>query len=207
MSTSVGTLVYNIQVLNLTEVQQQADRVAKSADVASRSQQELQMGTRQSLLLMVNGLQIFTTTQHAIMSLQRALKESSPEAWISAFLSLLSVAVNLTQVMRLLQKSTSVAASAQAIVDTLAGAWWLIPLALTAGALVYSASMKSYQSGGPVNQTGVYLLHKGEYVVPSNQVSYGPFYVSFNKQPSGADVDSFMRELGPRLARSLRRGA
>jgi hypothetical protein len=207
MSTSVGTLVYNIQVLNLTEVQQQADRVAKSADVASRSQQDLQVNSRQTLSLMVNGLQVFTTTQHAISSVQRALKEMSPESWVTAFLSLLSVAVNLMQVMRLLQKSTAAAASAQAIVDTLAGAWWLIPLAIAAGAMVYTASMKSYQSGGPVNQTGVYLLHKGEYVVPSNQVSYGPFYVSFNKQPSGADSDSFMRELGPRLARSLRRGA
>ncbi len=206
MST-VGTLVYNVQVLNLAEVQQQADRVARSADAASRSQRDLQLSTRQSLSLMANGLHIFTTTQHAIMSVQRALKESNPQNWVTAFLSLLSVAVNLTQVMRLLQRSTAAAASAQAIVSTLAGAWWLIPLALTAGALVYSASMKSYQAGGPVNQTGVYLLHRGEYVVPANQTSYGPFYISFNRQPSGADADSFMRELGPRLARSMRRGA
>ena len=207
MSTSVGTLVYSVQVLNLAEVQQQADRVAKSADIASRSQRDLQLGTRQSLSLMANGLQIFTTTQHAIMSIQRALREANPEAWVTAFLSLLSVAMNLTQVMRQLQRSTAAAASAQAIVNTLAGAWWLIPLAITAGALIYSASMKSFQTGGPVNQTGVYLLHRGEYVVPASQANYGPFYISFNRQPSGSDADSFLRELGPRLARSMRRGA
>jgi hypothetical protein len=207
MSTSVGILVYSVQVLNLAEVQQQADRVARSADLASRSQQELQLSSRQTLSLMVNGLQVFTTTQHAIMSVQRALKESNPLNWVTAFLSLLSVAINLTQVMRLLQRSTAAAASAQAIVSTLAGAWWLIPLALSAGAMIYAASMRSYQAGGPVNQTGVYLLHRGEYVVPANQTSYGPFYVSFNRQPSGSDADSFLRELGPRLARSMRRGA
>lgn len=207
MSVSVGTLVYNVQVLNLTQVQQQAEAAARSADLASRSQQELQLSTRQTLSLMVNGLQIFTTTQHAVASVQRALMEANPTAWVSALLSLLSVAANLVQVMHLLQRSTAAVAAAQAIIDTLAGAWWMIPLAIAAGAMIYSASMKSYQAGGSVNQTGVYFLHKGEYVIPSNQVSYGPFYVNFARQPSDVDVDTFLGELGPKLARSMRRSA
>jgi hypothetical protein len=121
-------------------------------------------------------------------------------------LDIVHVVMNLTHLMQMLRESTVLASAAQAVLDTLTGAWYLIPLAIAAGAMV-AASTRNMQTGGPVKETGVYLLHRGEYVVPSNQVqNYGPFYVNFSKQPRSIDADRFLRDLGPELARQLRRG-
>ena len=108
---------------------------------------------------------------------------------------------------RMLRESTGAASAAQAVLATLTGRWWLIPLALAAGAVVYS-KIRSMQAGGPVRETGLYVLHRGEYVVPARHLhSYGPIFVSFQRQPrEGMDTDEFLRDLGPRLVESLRRG-
>jgi len=104
-------------------------------------------------------------------------------------------------------------------------------LALAAGALVY-AKIKSMQEGGLVPETGPYLLHKGahviqarevemrevvetrriytgrtEYVAPRTIQSFGPIFVTFERQPrEGPEMDRFLRELGPRLIAETRRG-
>jgi hypothetical protein len=155
--------------------------------------------------LVLNALQTVNSLRSSVDNVTKALETMNPEAMIYALLSMISVATNLMQVMRLLRESTATAAAAQAVLDALAGAWWLIPLAITAGVMV-AQSIRSMQTGGPVAETGVYLLHRGEYVVPANQVtSYGPIYVSFPNQSGGLDVDGLLRELGPRLVGQIRR--
>ena len=74
--------------------------------------------------------------------------------------------------------------------------------------------------GGLVPETGPYLLHKGEevlpihrsytrreYVSPRTVQSFGPIFITFEKQPrEGLDVDAWVRSLGPRLFEEARRG-
>ena len=83
----------------------------------------------------------------------------------------------------------------------------MIPLALAAGALVYSR-IKSMQAGGVVPETGLYLLHKKERVISTRQThSYGPIFVTFERQPrSPLEMDRWLDELGPRLTEKMRRG-
>jgi len=122
-------------------------------------------------------------------------------------LNMMQVIRNLTSLMTMLKDSTGAASAAQAILAALTGRLWLIPLALAAGALVY-ARVKSMQTGGPVRETGLYMLHRGEYVVPARHVhSYGPIFVTFERQPRrGADMDEWLRRLGPSLVEQTRRG-
>jgi len=117
----------------------------------------------------------------------------------------------------MLKESTGAASAAQAVLATLTGRWWLIPVALAAGALVYSR-VKSMQTGGTVQDTGLYLLHRGEEVVPRSIVenrnishrhtnSYGPIFVTFQGQPSkGATLEDLLQDLGPRIVQQVRRG-
>jgi len=121
--------------------------------------------------------------------------------------------------MIMLKESTGAASAAHAILATLTGRWWLIPLALAAGAIIY-AKIKSMQWGGLVPRTGLYVLHKGEEVVPAHRVystthhntysrtiqSFGPVFITFEKQPrEGLDLDRWLRDLGPRIAQQARR--
>jgi hypothetical protein len=202
METSLN---YTVAVTGLDQVKAQADSAAKSADLASNSVKGLQSQGVRTMPLVMNALQTVNSLRSSVDNVTKAMETMNPEAMIYALLSMISVATNLMQVMRLLRESTATAAAAQAVLNTLAGAWWLIPLAITAGILV-AQSIRSMQTGGPVAETGVYLLHRGEYVVPANQVtSYGPIYVSLPAQPGGLDVDDLLRALGPRLAGQIRR--
>jgi hypothetical protein len=136
----------------------------------------------------------------------RAINDMNPMALLTSFMSMIHVVSNLTALTRRLRESTAAASAAHAILATLSGRWWLIPLAIAAGALVYS-KIQSMQMGGPVNQTGLYLLHRGEYVVPASQTHLGPVFVTFERQPTGGlEVDQWLRELGPRLEEQMRRG-
>jgi hypothetical protein len=133
---------------------------------------------------------------------------------------MLQVVNNLTVLMNTLKTSTAGAAAAQGILATLTGNWWLIPLAITAGALIYSR-IQSMQVGGLVRETGPYLLHRGEYIIPEKQAAsverivertsapvtrFGPIYVTFEKQPEEDERDTWMRSLEERLAQKIRRG-
>ena len=198
------SLTYTVAVTGLDQVKAQADSAARSADLASSSVKGLQSQGIRTMPLVLNALQTVNSLRSSVDNITRAMETMNPEAMIYALLSMISVATNLMQVMRLLRESTATAAAAQAVLDALAGAWWLIPLAITAGAMV-AQSIRSMQTGGPVAETGVYLLHRGEYVVPANQVtSYGPI-LSFPNQSGGLDVDGLLRELGPRLVGQIRR--
>ena len=203
--TEAMSLAYQIQVTGLELVKAQTDSAAKSAELASNSVRTLQGQGLRTMPLVMNALQTVNSLHSSVDNVTRAMETLNPEAAVYAFLSMISVAQNLTQVMRLLRESTATAAAAQAVLNTLAGAWWFIPLAITAGVMVAS-SLRSMQTGGQVKETGVYLLHRGEYIIPSSQVtSYGPFYVNLQGQPGGLDLDGLLRDLGPRLARQVRR--
>ncbi len=201
------SLVYTVSVTGLDQVKAQADSAAKSADLASNSVRGLQGEGLRTMPLVMNALQTVNSLHSSVENATKALQTMNPEAMIYALLSMISVATNLMQIMRLLRESTATAAAAQAVLDTLIGAWWLIPLAITAGVMVAS-SVRSMQTGGLIHETGTYLLHRGEYVVPANNTAnYGPFYVSFTGGPQGLDVEGFLRELGPSLTRRIRRTA
>jgi len=201
------SLTYAVTVTGLDEVKAQADSAAKSAELASNSVKGLQSQGVRTMPLVLNALQTVNSLRSSVDNVTKAMETMNPEAMIYALLSMISVATNLMQVMRLLRESTATAAAAQAVLDTLAGAWWLIPLAITAGVAV-AQGIRSMQTGGPVQETGVYLLHRGEYVVPSNHVtSYGPIYVTLPGQSGGLDVEGLLRALGPRLAGQIRRAA
>ncbi len=201
------SLTYTVSVTGLEQVKAQADSAAKSADLASNSVRGLQSQGVRTMPLVMNALQTVNSLHSSVENVTKAMETMNPEAMVYALLSMISVTTNLMQVMRLLRESTVAASAAQAVLDTLAGAWWLIPLAITAGVMV-ARSLRSMQTGGPVAETGVYLLHRGEYVVPAaNVANYGPFYVSLPNSGSRLDVDALLRELGPRLARQVRRAA
>ena len=67
------------------------------------------------------------------------------------------------------------------------------------------------QTGGMVSETGMYLLHAGELVVPRSQVfnysqatnSYGPFNLTVNERPS--NLDDYMKDWSSRQANILKR--
>jgi hypothetical protein len=155
---------------------------------------------------MLMTMRAVNATRLAITQTTRAITDLNPTALMYGFLNMIQVVRNLTELTRMLRDSTGAAASAQAILAALTGNWWVIPLALAAGALVYSR-IKSMQTGGPVTHTGLYVLHRGEYVVPAQQTRLGPIFVTFEKQPrSPIEVDQWLDELGPRLTEKMRRG-
>jgi heme/copper-type cytochrome/quinol oxidase subunit 2 len=160
-----------------------------------------------------------TNARQAAEQANKAIRDLDPMMALYAFVNMVQTVQALTSLMKALKASTAAASAAQAILTTLAGAWWLIPLAIAAGALVYSR-IQSMQAGGIVKETGLYLLHKKEEVVPDHRVystthyssyartvqSFGPIYVSFEKQPEEDERDAWMRGLEERLAQKIRRG-
>lgn len=201
----IGNITYNVLIVGLDTAKTQSEAAAKSADQATKS---IENAKKSSISFYPTLFQIFgvvNNARQAVDQLLDGLKTMNPLLFLSAFINMMQVVNNLTHLMTILQTSTAGASAAQAVLAVLTGNWWIIPLALTAGALIYS-QLRSYQAGGPVRETGIYMLHRGEYIIPSNQVSYGPFNVTFSRQPSGLDVDTFLRELGPRMARDIRRG-
>ncbi len=203
--SQVGNITYNVLIVGLDTAKTQAESAAKSADQATKS---LENAKKSSISFYPTLFQLFgvvNNARQAVDQLLDGLKTMNPLLFLSAFINMMQVVNNLTHLMTILKTSTAGASAAQAVLAVLTGNWWIIPLALTAGALIYN-QLRSYQTGGPVRETGIYMLHRGEYIIPSNQVSYGPFNVTFSRQPSGLDVDTFLRELGPRMARDIRRG-
>jgi hypothetical protein len=200
-------LEYNVQVTGLGEAQAAANSASESADQAAASLQNAQALSSGSLPTMLMTVRAFNAARLAITQTTRAVTELNPTALLYGFLNMIQVVRNLTQLTNMLKDSTGAAASAQAILATLTGNWWVIPLALAAGALVYSR-IRSMQEGGVVPETGVYLLHRRERVIPARQsFSYGPIFVTFERQPrSPVEVDRWLEELGPRLTEKMRRG-
>ena len=202
---SISNLIYMVEVQGLEAAQSQADSAAKSADIATASLERVTTQGVKTLPLILNSLQTVNALKNSVESVTKAIQTMNPWLFLSAALNILSVVTNLMQVLRALGGAQAAAAAGQAVLATLSGQVYLIPLALAMGALV-ATSMKSFQIGGPVNETGVYMLHKGEYVIPANQVSYGPIYVNFGGSPTGNDVSRLVRDIGPALAERIRRG-
>lgn len=199
---------YRVTVTGLEEAAAAAEAAGRSAAQASNAVNGLQSGASRALPILTTSLRAVNSTRLAVEQTAKALATMNPEAVLYALLNMASVVTSLTRLMRTLRESTAVASAAQAVLATLTGRWWLIPLALAAGALVYSR-VQAMQSGGPVRETGLYVLHRGEYVVPARSVtSYGPIFVTFERQPrEGADAEEWLRRLGPRVAEEARRGA
>jgi len=173
-------LEYNVQVTGLGEAQAAANSASESADQAAASLQNAQAMSSSSLPTMLMSVRAFNAARLAITQTTRAVTDLNPTALLYGFLNMIQVVRNLTQLTKMLKDSTGAAASAQAILATLTGNWWVIPLALAAGALVYSR-IRSMQTGGVVPETGVYLLHRRERVIPAHQShSYGPMSPSRN---------------------------
>ena len=204
MSDSVA-LVYRVQVTGLDVAKAAAESAASGAEAARASLSGLQSVGTSALPLLTSGLHTVNTMRMGVENLSRALTTLNPEAALHALLNMVSAASSLSRVMLQLRESTAAASAAQATLSVLSGSLWLIPLAVAAGAMVYQ-SLRSMQQGGSVGETGVYLLHRGEYVVPANRVSYGPIYVNFDAGRGAPDADALVRGLGPRIAERLRRG-
>ena len=200
-------LEYEVSVKGLGEAAITAENASRSANQASLALTGARSSASRTLPLMLMSVRSINATRLAIEQTSKAITDLDPRAAMYGFLNMMQVVRNLTSIMGMLKESTGAASAAQAILAALTGRWWLIPLALTAGALVY-AKIKSMQTGGPVQETGLYMLHRGEYVVPARHVhSYGPIFVNFQRQPrEGLDTDEWLRRIGPRIVERIRRG-
>ena len=200
-------LEYNVQVTGLEQAQASANSASESANQAAASLQNAQAASSSSLPTMLMTMRAINATRLSITQTTKAITDLNPTALMYGFLNMIQVVRNLTQLTRMLKDSTGAAASAQAILAALTGNWWVIPLALAAGALVYSR-IKSMQEGGIVPETGLYLLHRKERVISTRHShSYGPIFVTFERQPrSPLEMDQWLDELGPRLTEKMRRG-
>jgi len=198
---------YEVTVSGLGEAAAAAREAGSSAEQASAAMNNVHSGASRTLPTLMAGVRLLNATRLAVEQASKALTSLDPEAALYAFLNMIQAVTSLTRLMRMLRESTAAASAAQAILATLAGQWWLIPLAIAAGALVY-ARIRSMQAGGPVRETGLYVLHRGELVVPASSVShYGPIFVSFERQPrEGPDTDEWLRRLGGLIAERVRRG-
>lgn len=199
-------LQYVVQVTGLEETQAAAASAARSAGQASVALGAARAQSGSALPAMMMTLRTVNATRLAVSQTAAAVRDLNPTAMMYGFLNMMQVVNNLTSLTRMLKDSTGAAASAQAVLAALTGQWWLIPLALAAGALVYSR-VKSMQTGGPVTYTGLHMLHRGEYVVPAHQ-TLGPIFITFEKQPGSPLMrDEWLHGLEPVLLERIRRGS
>ena len=218
-------LEYEVSVTGLGEAAIAAENASASARQADMALKGARSSASNTLPVMLMGVRSINATRLAVEQTSKALIDLDLRAAMYGFLNMMQVVRNMNSLMVLLKDSTGAASAAQAILATLTGRWWLIPLALAAGAVIYS-KIRSMQEGGPVGETGLYLLHRGEEIVPSEVVetrrvyttrneylsprtlqSFGPIFVTFQRQPrEGPEMDRFLRELGPRLVAETRRG-
>jgi hypothetical protein len=209
-------LEYNVQVTGLEEAKVSANAAAESANQASAAMNVAQVQSSSSLPTMIMTMRAANAARLAVSQTSKAVTELNPTALMYGFLNMMQVVNNLTSLTRKLKDSSGAAASAQAILATLTGNWWIIPVALAAGALVYSR-VKSMQAGGEVTFTGLHYLHKGEYIVPdrsrtNNRIypvkqQLGPIFITFEKQPEPTEREEWLRDLGSHISEQLRRGS
>ena len=195
---------YRVRVTGLDEAKTAADSASSSATSAANALSTAKFQGDNSLPSMLMTLRAVNATRLAVTQTSRAISELNPVAAMYGFLNMMQVVRNLTSLTRMLKDATGSAAAAQAILSTLTGNMWLIPLALAAGALVYS-QVRSMQTGGPVNSTGMYLLHRGEYVVPASETRLGPVFITFDNQPDKLYRDTWINGLGDRITEQMRR--
>ena len=162
-------LEYEVSVTGLGEAAITAENAGRSAEQASLALRGARSNASSMLPIMLMSVRSINAARLAVEQTSKAITDLDPRAAMYGFLNMMQVVRNLTSLMIMLKDSTGAASAAQAILATLTGRWWLIPLALAAGAIVY-ARIKSMQEGGLVRETGPYLLHKGEKVVSAKEV-------------------------------------
>ncbi len=199
-------LEYEVSVTGLEGVAAAASGASRSAEQASAALRGARVSASQTLPMLMMGVRALNATRLAVEQTAKAVTDLDPRAAVYAFLNMMQVVRNVTAVTRMLKESTGAASAAQAVLAALTGRWWLIPMAIAAGAMVY-AYVKSMQRGGPVERTGLYLLHRGEYVVPGGTVQrFGPIFITFDRPPRGGlDADALIREFGAEIALRARR--
>ena len=212
-------LEYRVTVSGLGEAAASARSAGASAAQASAAMSAAQGQGSRALPVLTMSVRSFNAARLAVEQTSRAITDLDPRAAMYGFLNMVQVVRNLNSLMAALRESTGAASAAQAILATLTGRWWLIPLALAAGAVIYSR-IRSMQEGGLVPETGPYLLHRGEAVLPVRGVhvsrellsqrtvqSFGPIFITFERGPGeGLEMERWMRGLGPRLVEEARRG-
>jgi len=224
-------LEYEVSVTGLGEAAIAAENASASAKQADMALKGARSSASNTLPVMLMSVRSINAARLAVEQTSKALIDLDLRAAMYGFLNMMQVVRNLNSLMILLRDSTGAASAAQAILATLTGRWWLIPLALAAGAVIY-AQIRSMQEGGLVEETGLYLLHRGEEVVPSRYVemrevletrrvytarneylaprtvqSFGPIFVTFERQPrEGPEMERWLREMGPKLVAETRRG-
>jgi len=162
-------LEYEVSVKGLGEAAITAENASRSANQASLALTGARSSASRTLPIMLMSVRTLNATRLALEQTSKAITDLDPRAAMYGFLNMMQVVRNLTSIMIMLKESTGAASAAQAILATLTGRWWLIPLALAAGAIIY-AKIKSMQEGGLVKETGPYLLHKGEHVVSARKI-------------------------------------
>ena len=162
-------LEYEVSVTGLGEAAITAENASKSGEQASLALRGARSNASSMLPIMLMSVRSINAARLAVEQTSKAITDLDPRAAMYGFLNMMQVVRNLTSLTIMLKESTGAASAAQAILATLTGRWWLIPLALAAGAIIY-ARIKSMQEGGLVKETGPYLLHKGEKVVPVREV-------------------------------------
>ena len=195
---------YNVKVTGLEEAKVAADSASSSAASASNALRSAKDQGTSSLSTMLMTVRAANATRLAVTQTSRAITDLNPVAALYGFLNMIQVVRNLTSLTKMLKDATGSAAAAQAVLATITGRWWVIPVALAAGALVYS-QVKSMQSGGPVDRTGLYMLHRGEYVVPAHETRLGPIFITFNKEPNRLGRGRWMDGLTGRITEGMRR--
>lgn len=197
---------YEVTVSGLEQTQAALQSAKRSADQAKSAIEETKRSGISFYPIVFNMMGAVNNIRQAVNQLLEGIQTMNPILLLSAFVNMIQVVNNLTVLMNALKTSTAGAAAAQGILATLTGNWWLIPLAITAGALVYSR-IQSMQLGGPVTYTGLHYLHRGEYVTPAGGTShFGNIYVSFNDQPApGHERDKWLENVEDKLAKRTRR--
>jgi hypothetical protein len=229
------TLQYNIQIVNVDQTIINLKQAERTASQTSKALTEAEQRTESSSRTILRGISVFTNLRQTVDYTIKGLKEADPMALLMAFMNLLqtlegvkrlqestlkmsivnafssgieTVITSVKSLFTWLQSTRAVQAAIagiQAMIATLSGQWWLVAAAIAAGVAV-AAAARSMQMGGPVLATGVYLLHKGEYVVPAETVNrFGPIYVGFTGSPTSFDGASILRQFGAEIARRARR--
>lgn len=194
----------------MNDVKATSEQVSRVVEEAGKSQTQLQDVSRATLSVGITLIREVNAARLAIVQAHRAITEMDPVAALYAFLNIVQVANTLIPLMKSLQAVSQGTAVAHGIIATLSGMGWMVPVAIAAGAAIMAAitiASRSKQMGGYIEETGVYLLHKGEYVVPASQITnYGPFYVTFSGGARGGfSKDDFIREYGAEISRRARR--
>ena len=242
------TLQYNIQVVNVDQTIINLKQAERTASETSKTLTDTEKRTESTSRTILRGISIFTNLRQTVDYTIKGLREADPMALLMAFMNLLqtleairklqestlkmsivnafssgieTIITSVKNLFNWLQSTRVVQASIagiHAMIATLSGQWWLVAAAIAAGIAV-AATARSMQIGGPILATGVYLLHKGEYIVPAetvNRVSnyyntsmtstrFGPIYVSFTGSPDRFDKATILSEFGAEIARKARR--